>query len=107
LDQSSNSNAFLGINNNTDWTFVTADLAAPTVDTYSPADGTLDVDVDASFTLTFNKAVQAATGDIVIYNGSGSVLSSVVKFQSVVSRRPAKLLELLDASVITPSAIKT
>ncbi|MCY4128882.1 MAG: spondin domain-containing protein [Gammaproteobacteria bacterium] len=58
---------------------------APTVSTYDPADDATSVAVNTNLVLTFNKSVQAGTGNIVIRPASGSditidVTSSQVTF---------------------------
>ncbi|TNJ39832.1 peptidase S8 [Chlorobaculum thiosulfatiphilum] len=54
------------------------DKTAPTVVSFDPADGSGDVDPEASITLTFSEAIQAGSGSIDIHAGSptGAVLES-------------------------------
>lgn len=54
-----------------------ADLTAPTLVNASPADDALAVAVNVNLVLTFNEAVQAGSGDILIYNGNGTVAHSI------------------------------
>ena len=54
------------------------DTAAPTVTTFTPADGMTGVVVDSNIVLTFNEAIQKGTGLIEIHSGSatGTVVAS-------------------------------
>ena len=67
-------NAFIGITDNTTWTFTTAaseDTQVPTVIAYSPANNTTEVDPATTITLTFNEAIQKGTaGSVTIYQGT-------------------------------------
>ncbi len=60
-------NSFAGISDKTIWNFTTEDVAAPIVQTYSPADDAANVKVDADLSLTFDEDVQAGTGNITLY----------------------------------------
>jgi len=46
------------------------DTTAPTIDTLSPLDGASNVDVDDNLVITFTEAVDAESGNIVIYDAS-------------------------------------
>ena len=67
----------------------------PTVSTYDPADGSTGVAVDKNLALTFDKSVQAGSGNIVIRPSSGTdieidVTSSQVSFSgSTVTINPS------------------
>lgn len=50
----------------------TADTAAPTVTTFSPADGATNVTASSNIALTFNEAIRLGTGTIEIRSGSAS-----------------------------------
>ena len=47
------------------------DMTAPTLISTTPIDNALGVALGANLVLTFNEAVQAGSGNIVIFNGSG------------------------------------
>lgn len=53
------------------------DEVAPELIVTSPADGAAAVAVDADIVLTFSEAVQAGTGDFVIYNADGTVVETI------------------------------
>ena len=50
--------------------FTTADIGAPTLSSSSPADDATGIAVDANIILTFNEAVDAESGNIIIYKSS-------------------------------------
>jgi len=58
-------------------TATTADTVAPTLLSASPADNTTGVATDANLVLVFSEAVQAGNGNIVIYNGNGSIARTI------------------------------
>ncbi|MBX9936311.1 MAG: Ig-like domain-containing protein, partial [Burkholderiaceae bacterium] len=60
-------NAYIGT---TTYDFTTADTTAPTVTTFSPADGANVVAPGSAIVLTFNEPVQKGTGTIQIRTGS-------------------------------------
>ena len=64
-------NNYAGIANATTWNFgtVNPDLAAPIVNTYSPADNSTNVSISSNLQLTFNESVQKGSGNIVIKQG--------------------------------------
>ncbi|MBU2131303.1 MAG: Ig-like domain-containing protein, partial [Gammaproteobacteria bacterium] len=47
---------------------ILVDTAAPTVQSFSPADGDVNVAIGANFVLTMNEDIQLGSGNIVIYN---------------------------------------
>ena len=62
------------------WLTVTApqtDTLAPTLSSFTPTDGSPAVAVGANIVLNFNEAVQAGTGNIVIYNASGTAVRTI------------------------------
>lgn len=63
-------NSYAGIAVDTAWSFTTADSAAPTISTLSPADNAADVAVTANLVMTFSEAVDVESGNIVIYRAS-------------------------------------
>ncbi|MBW6401703.1 Ig-like domain-containing protein [Roseomonas sp. HJA6] len=76
-------NGFFGISDPTAWNFSTeADLSAPEIVALTPADDADAVPVDADLTITFNEAVIAGEGNIVIRRVSDD---SVVETVSVTS----------------------
>ncbi|QHT71576.1 Ig-like domain-containing protein [Rhodocytophaga rosea] len=67
-------NEFAGISA-ANWSFTTikpADIEAPSVTTYAPADGAENVEVDAVLTVTFNELIEKGTGNITITQGATS-----------------------------------
>lgn len=71
----SNGNVGLG---NIKITAGAADNIAPTLATLSPLDDATDVGVNSNLVMTFDENVKAGTaGNIVIYNGSGSVFETI------------------------------
>ena len=66
----SSSNSYAGINDKTSLNFTTADVNAPTLSSSTPADGATGIAVDANIVLTFNEAVDAESGNIIIYKTS-------------------------------------
>jgi large repetitive protein len=53
------------------------DRSAPQLQQTTPADNATDVAVNANLILTFNEAVKAGTGSIVIRNANGSLVQSI------------------------------
>ena len=49
------------------------DKIAPTITSFSPSDNAAAVSLDGNIVLTFNEAIQAGTGNIVIFNSDGSI----------------------------------
>ena len=66
----SSSNSYAGINDKTSLNFTTADVNAPTLSSSTPADGATGIAIDANIVLTFNEAVDAESGNIIIYKTS-------------------------------------
>ncbi|WP_435166888.1 Ig-like domain-containing protein [Candidatus Pelagibacter bacterium nBUS_28] len=66
----SSSNSYAGISDATTLNFTTADIGAPTLSSSTPADGATGIAVDANIVLTFNEAVDAESGNIIIYKTS-------------------------------------
>ncbi len=52
------------------------DTAAPTVNTFSPADESIAVPLGGNFTLTFGEAMQRGSGNIVLKTASGTVVET-------------------------------
>ncbi|MFT7130097.1 MAG: methionine-rich copper-binding protein CopC, partial [Gammaproteobacteria bacterium] len=66
-------NPFAGISNTTTFNFsigIMPDVISPTLSTLFPVDGAMGVATGSLITLTFDEAVQAGTGSIVITDGS-------------------------------------
>lgn len=61
-----------------------SDTSAPTVSSYSPADGGTGIDLGANIVLTFNEAIQRGTGSIVLKTAAGVVVET---YDSVTSSR--------------------
>ncbi len=53
------------------------DAVAPIISSLSPADNSTGVAVGANVVLTFNEAVRAGTGNVVIYNANGTVFRTI------------------------------
>ncbi len=72
-------NGFFGITDPTTWNFTTeADLTAPAVVATSPADDAAAVPLDADLSITFDEAVVAGGGSIVVRRVSdGSIFETV------------------------------
>jgi peptidoglycan hydrolase-like protein with peptidoglycan-binding domain len=64
------SNSYAGITASTTWSFTTADETNPTVSTLSPLDDATAVSIDSDLTITFDEAVDAESGDIILYKTS-------------------------------------
>ena len=56
----------------------TADTIAPTLSSFTPTDNSTGVAVGANLVLNFNEAVRAGTGNIVIYNSSGTAVRTIL-----------------------------
>lgn len=71
-------NFFAGIADNTTWNFNTNDVVAPLLATspFVPADNTSGVPVTTNLSITFNEGVQAGTGNIELYDLSGTLIES-------------------------------
>ena len=70
--ESLSGNEYAGIADATTWNFTTAaDTSAPTVSSFSPADGATDVGVGQYLFLNFSEQVRKGSGDIVIRPASG------------------------------------
>ncbi|MBM9518911.1 Ig-like domain-containing protein, partial [Desulforhopalus vacuolatus] len=70
-------NDFAGISGSDTYNFTTIDNAAPILTSLTPNDNATDVGVNSNITLTFSEAVQAGTGNILIYNDDGTLARSV------------------------------
>lgn len=73
-------NNFAGISDNTTWNFTTEpvpDLTPPSVTSFNPVDNSVDIDLNATFTVTFNEDVQAGSGAIKVKRVSDDVQISL------------------------------
>ncbi|MGD9982088.1 MAG: Ig-like domain-containing protein, partial [Hyphomonadaceae bacterium] len=73
-------NPYAGLSGTTAYNFTiasAADTTAPTVTSLSPADDAVGVATGANLVITFNEAVQAGTGDIVILSTGGAVVRTI------------------------------
>ncbi len=75
-------NAFAGIANSSTWNFTTADTVAPTVSTFAPANGDIDVAPDSNLVVTFDEDVAVGTGDIVIRESVGDAIVETIDVTS-------------------------
>lgn len=95
-------NFFAGIADNVTWNFNTNDITAPALTAlpFVPADNAVGVAITTPLTITFNEAIQAGTGEIQLYNSSGTLIeaydvvtSPLISFAgSTVSINPTDLL---------------
>ncbi|WP_430405039.1 Ig-like domain-containing protein [Fluviicola sp.] len=71
-------NFFVGIADNVTWNFNTNDVTAPALiaSPFVPADNAVGVALTTPLSITFNEAVQAGTGVIQLYSGSGTLVES-------------------------------
>ncbi|AUM11349.1 Ig-like domain-containing protein [Ketobacter alkanivorans] len=56
---------------------ITVDTAGPSVSTLSPTDGNTSVAYTSNLVIVFGETVTVGTGNIVIYNGGGSVFETI------------------------------
>ena len=71
-------NDFAGISGDTAFNFTTAaDTVAPTLSNLAPLDNATGVATTANIVLTFSETVQAGSGNIVIFNGNGTVNQTI------------------------------
>ena len=56
---------------------ITIDSAAPTISSYSPSDGASGVATNSNIVFTFGEAIQRGTGDLIIFNGNGTVAKTI------------------------------
>jgi methionine-rich copper-binding protein CopC len=66
-------NAYMGITTNTGWNFTIAqpeDTTPPSVITFDPPDEAVAIPIDANLVLTFDEAIEKATGTITITAGT-------------------------------------
>ncbi|TSJ45484.1 hypothetical protein FO442_06935 [Fluviicola chungangensis] len=71
-------NFFPGISDNTTWNFNTNDVTPPALIAapFVPADNSIGVALTTPLSLTFNEAIQAGTGEIQLYSGTGTLVES-------------------------------
>jgi methionine-rich copper-binding protein CopC len=110
-------NFFAGIADNVTWNFNTNDVTPPalTASPFVPADNSNGVAITTPLSITFNETVQAGTGEIQLYNGSGTLVeaydvqtSPLITFLAgVVTIDPTDLVLNTDYYVhVQPGAIK-
>src|SRR5690606_35219123 len=56
---------------------VRVDGVAPTVSTFSPANGSADMEPDADLLVTFSESITFGTGNIIIYNDAGTPIATI------------------------------
>ncbi len=78
-DMAATPNAFAGIADTTTWAFTTLDdTLAPVLGSLVPSNAAMGVALDASFTLTFDEAVQAGLGNVSLYQAAdGSLVEAL------------------------------
>lgn len=104
IDDSSG-NSFAGISDSSVWNFTIADETNPTLSTVSPADGSTDVSVSASLVMTFSEAVDAESGNVVIYNASDdSVFETIAVTGGSVSGSGSATITISPSSNFSNSA---
>ena len=71
-------NFFAGIADNITWNFNTNDITPPVLvaSPFVPADNSNGVAITTPLSITFNEAVQAGTGEIQLYDGSGTLVEA-------------------------------
>lgn len=71
-------NFFAGIADNVTWNFNTNDVTPPALiaSPFVPADNSIGVALTTPLSITFNETVQAGTGEIQLYNGSGTLIEA-------------------------------
>ena len=100
----SSSNSYAGINDKTSLNFTTADVAAPTLSSSTPADGATGIAVDANIVLNFNEAVDAESGNIIIYKSSdNSQVESIPVGDSKVSGSGSTAITINPSSTLDGS----
>jgi methionine-rich copper-binding protein CopC len=72
-------NNFAGISGTAAWNFTTAtvDITAPLLSSATPADNSTNVAVGSNLVMTFNEAIRAGSGNILIYNGNGTIARTI------------------------------
>ncbi|MCP5014893.1 MAG: hypothetical protein GY938_06355, partial [Ketobacter sp.] len=94
-------NSYAGISNNTDWNFVTQ---ATAITSSTPADDATNVALDASITLSFNEAVFANTGNIVIRKVSdGSAWDTIAVGSGQVAGSGSSTITITQTDVLEPN----
>jgi len=73
-------NSYTGITSNTDWNFMTIEMTAPTVNSFSPADNATDAKWSDNLVINFSEVVRVGKGNIIIKKTVGD---SVVEAISV------------------------
>ncbi|WP_294673016.1 Ig-like domain-containing protein [uncultured Fluviicola sp.] len=71
-------NFFAGIADNVTWNFNTNDITPPALiaSPFVPADNSIGVALTTPLSITFNEAVQAGSGEIQLYDGSGVLVEA-------------------------------
>jgi hypothetical protein len=91
-------NSYAGITDTTTWNFTTADFADPTIQGYFPTVGFSRATTTANLFMNFSEAVDAESGNIVIYkNSDNSVLETIDVTSNKVSGSGSKYI------VVNPS----
>lgn len=75
-------NSFAGITSKTAWNFTIGDFTNPTVSSFSPVDGIIDVTINSNLVITFAEAVNAESGNIVIYKASDNSIFETIAVTS-------------------------
>ncbi len=76
-------NSFAGIDDNTTWNFTVGDFTDPMVSTYSPLDDAIGVTVNTNLVITFDEAVDAGVGNIIIKKSSDDSTVDTIAVGSV------------------------
>lgn len=71
-------NFFAGIADNVTWNFNTNDITPPALiaSPFVPADNSIGVALTTPLSITFNEAIQAGTGEIQLYDGTGTLVEA-------------------------------
>ena len=96
------SNSYAGISSTTALSFTTADISNPTLSSSTPVDGSTGIAVDANIVLTFSKAVDVESGNIVIKKSlDDSIVETIDVTGSKVTGTGTTTITINPTSVLT------
>ena len=73
-------NSYAGISDKTTWNFTSADVGAPTVTSFNPADDATGVAVSTTVSVTFSEAMDSSTITTDSFTLAGSAISGTVSY---------------------------
>jgi methionine-rich copper-binding protein CopC len=94
---STDSSAFVGINDNTTWSFTT-DGTLPTVSQFTPAPAAVNVRRNDSLQIKFSEKIKKGTGTIIIRSKVGS--TTIVLETIVIATAPASVVSVIGDSTL-------